>query len=462
MLHPSGNPESAANLSAAWQARCVERRVDTNFSRGERADELLRAVVDAVGQGNPTAALGRAARAWGGQFSEPSDAVTELTCLGGVLLSQGADGLIGQAEIAGASHTNGTMTVELSDPAWRRAALTDPLERLLVVWDQLMTEAVDAATSTLRSAALIDPLTGCANRRARTRTWPEPSEPHIGRTWICPSSSSTSTGSRPSTTLRDMRPATTHSSNSSPPCARPFEGPTRCIAPEAMNSWSCVRSPMPSVPGSYATGRTPGGPKFSWGTASLKSVQTGKGDDWGVLVAAADRDLYTRRHTRRSLAAPRRRRVAVASVAASVVAAATAATVMATSPANPHGSLAIGANHPSQTTLGMEPGAGTRPAQDRPQGPAAHPAPRPHRCQQAAGRRRAHRTTRAKAQTLGQALLAPPSSWVGLGQLGQRPDPSPGQHDAILGDDARRTTLAADVGSGGTANSGIGRSRLGW
>src|SRR5258708_6196769 len=94
MLHPSGYPESAANLSAAWQARCVERRVDTNLSRGERADELLRALVDAIGQGIPTAALGRAGRAWGGQFNEPSDAVTELTCLGGVLLSQGTNGLV--------------------------------------------------------------------------------------------------------------------------------------------------------------------------------------------------------------------------------------------------------------------------------------------------------------------------------------------------------------------------------
>ena len=69
--------------------------------QGERAIDLLGAVVEAVDRGVPTAALGRAARSWGGQFSEPSDAVAELTCLLGVLLTRGPEGPAGSPQVSG-------------------------------------------------------------------------------------------------------------------------------------------------------------------------------------------------------------------------------------------------------------------------------------------------------------------------------------------------------------------------
>ena len=458
MLHPSGYPESAANLSAAWQARCAERRVDTNLCRGERADELLRAVVDAIGQGNPTAALGRAARAWGGQFSEPSDAVTELTCLGGVLLSKGTNGLIA-LEIADASPTNGAMNGVPVDTAWPpRAASTDPLENLLVVWDQIMTEAVDAATSTLRSAALIDPLTGCANRRALN----EDLARAVGAAHR--SNMDLSVLVIDLDGLKAINDSEGHAAGDNALIELVATLRSAIRAADTLYRTGgdefLVLCPFTDALGARELMRRaehPGGPRFSWGTASLKSVRTEMADDWGALVAAADRDLYTRRHTRRSPATPRRRRVAVASVAASVVAAATAATVMATSPSNPQGSLAIGPNPSSQTTLGHGAGSGDKTSAGSSPKSGGTPSPTTTPLPPGSGTPAGALDNSSQGASTGTGTpgSSAPSGSVSVSSGGAQ-IAAPVSTTPSSATTPAETTLAADVGSGGSANSGTG------
>jgi len=103
---------------------------------------VIVAVLDALARGTETSALGRAARTWGANFGSPVEALAAVTCLREVL----------------AATPNGPWPT-------RPAGSMGSGEAARVI-DQLMLESVDAASGALRASARVDPLTGCANRRA--------------------------------------------------------------------------------------------------------------------------------------------------------------------------------------------------------------------------------------------------------------------------------------------------------
>jgi diguanylate cyclase (GGDEF)-like protein len=128
----------------AWAERCRFFGVDPANCVSVEARYLLEAVRNAVRGGGGTLELGRAARAWGGRFSAPVDALTSVSALREVLVES-------QGLLPGASNES-----------W----LPVPAYRFNRVADQLLHEAVDAASANLRAAARTDALTSCANRMA--------------------------------------------------------------------------------------------------------------------------------------------------------------------------------------------------------------------------------------------------------------------------------------------------------
>lgn len=125
-----GSSELRRGVLQAWTKGCRARGGD--LGSPTEALLLVTALVTAPRAGTPTPDLGRAARTWGARFTAPADALGMLVPLRDAVLER-----------------------PVPDPALAR--------RLL---DDVMAQAVDAASGHLRASALQDHLTGCANRRA--------------------------------------------------------------------------------------------------------------------------------------------------------------------------------------------------------------------------------------------------------------------------------------------------------
>jgi diguanylate cyclase (GGDEF)-like protein len=300
---PDGDVHS--ELLAAWRDRCRRRGVETSHVGDSSAGYLVDALVGALAVGSETPELGRCARTWGARFDSPVEALAAVTCLREVLGS-----LDGHVVAAG-------------------LVVADAIDGLPRVVDQLMLESVDAAAGSLRAAARVDPLTGCANRRALQEELPH-AVASARRSGLPVSVAMIDLDG-----LKRVNDEHGHAAGDAALVAlvtalrralRGLDGLYRSGGDEFV-----VVSPFTAAAGSrrmLERAATLGAPAFSWGVASLDSLGPQSADDPERLLLAADADLYARRRARQraALAAARRRRLrAAASVTATAALTATAA-----------------------------------------------------------------------------------------------------------------------------------------
>jgi GGDEF domain-containing protein len=317
-----GSEDRCRQLLDSWERRC-RGQGPSEYCSGDDAFFLVTALNSALTLGVHTPELGRAARTWGAQFGIPADALSAIFHLRDALVSFAEDG-------------HRPATVWAPTLAW--------------VFDQVIMEVVDAASANLRSAARIDALTGCANRRAL--------DEELVRTLA----SARRSGLDMALAVLDLDGLKTINDTKGHPA-----GDAALVSlVEALRSALrkadtlyrtggdefVVLAPFTDAAGAQSLMRRAeqlGGPPFSWGVAgttsaafaahlrelspavpgageaALASGGTGGGDhslesEAAALLATADTDLYARRRARRrdQLRARRRRRAAVvASVAAS-------------------------------------------------------------------------------------------------------------------------------------------------
>lgn len=301
-------------LLDAWERRC---RAQGDAARCSGADALflVRAVSNALDRGSGgTSELGRAARTWGAGLSAPVEALSAVVQLREAVVSL-PDGLPAGMDAAG------------------------PV--VAQVFDHVMMEAVDAASANLRSAARVDSLTGCANRRAL--------DEELGHALA----SARRSGLDLTVAIVDLDGLKavndTEGHAAGDAALVSLVATLRSVLREADTLYRTggdefvVLTPFTDAAGARALMRRAehmDGPAFSWGvasTAELGSVAAGQASAAGrlpqpdgaaasvdadalVLFTAADLDLYARRRARRrqELRTRRKRRaVAVATVAAS-------------------------------------------------------------------------------------------------------------------------------------------------
>lgn len=352
-----GSEDRCRQLLDLWERRCRAQGSSEHCS-GEDAFFLVTALNSALTLGLHTPELGRAARTWGAQFGIPADALSAIFHLRDALVSFAED--------------HGQAAVWASTLAW--------------VFDQVIMEVVDAASANLRSAARIDALTGCANRRAL--------DEELVRTLA----SARRSGLDMALAVLDLDGLKTINDTKGHPAGDAalvsLVDALRTALRKADTLYRTggdefvVLTPFTDAAGAQSLMRRAeqlGGPPFSWGVAGTTSAAfaahleelspaipiageagsvsegTRGGDhslesEAAALLAAADTDLYARRRARRrdQLRARRRRRAAVvASVAAS--ASVTSGAVLAAVSGTPSG---LSAQGPSGARTGSS-GGGT-------------------------------------------------------------------------------------------------------
>jgi diguanylate cyclase (GGDEF)-like protein len=279
----------------AWCRRCDERSADPGRCSGREAVFLLTALGPALRRGATTPELARAARSWGAGSPSPAEAVASLACL--------------------------------------REVLVGPTSDAHRVFDQVMAEAVDGASSSLRVAARTDPMTGCANRLAL--------DEEMGRAVR----GARRSGLDVAVAVIDLdglkRINDTHGHAAGDASILALVTALRTALRDGDSLYRIggdefvVVAPFTDGAGAAAMLRRAvhsGAPGFSWGVASLVGVGPDAADDPRQLLLAADGDLYDRRRQSRrrsSGAAARRRGALAASVAASVALASTGAVAVA-------------------------------------------------------------------------------------------------------------------------------------
>ena len=192
---------------------------------------------------------------------------------------------------------------------------------VLKVLDRVLSEAIEGVSSSLREAALIDPLTGCANRRALSEDLERAvagARPHRSR---CRRG-----GDRPRRVEADQRHpwprrrrlhASRPVADSLKSAVRDTDAVYRVGGDEFV-----VLIPFSGTGGAAAAmqrAKAEGAPTFSWGAASLSMLPAGS--DVDKLIELADASLYaTRRNVRPITSArPRRHRTALVGAAAAAV-----------------------------------------------------------------------------------------------------------------------------------------------
>ena len=338
-------------LLDAWERRC-RTHGDPAACEGAEAVYLVEALNDALRRGSGTPELGRAARTWGGGFPAPVAAL-EAICQ----LREAVAETTGQAEAEG--------------PA---------VPAVFRLFDQAMLEAVDAATANLRSAARIDPLTNCANRRAF--------DEELGRAL----SSAQRSGLDMALVLVDMdglksiNDTRGHAAGDAALVA--LVETLRGVLRDADSLYRtggdefAVLAPFTDASGARSLMRRAeemGGPAFSWGVAASSSLAGGTGSGPGsgregwleteaaAFLNAADADLYARRRARRRAHVRTRRKrrtltaVSVVAAAAAVASGgALAATLTGGSMGTPHqrssGPQALAAGGGSSANTPLRPG----------------------------------------------------------------------------------------------------------
>ncbi len=330
----SNNPWSRSDrrreLLAAWERRC-RAKGEADHCTGADALFLVTTLTNAIRRGAATPELGRAARTWGAGFASPVEALATLT------------------------HLRDALTDVDDRPT---GGLAVPVAIINRVFDQVMMEAVDAASTNLRSVARKDPLTGCANRRAL--------DEELGHAVA----SARRSGLDLTVAIADLdglkRINDNYGHAAGDTALVSLVAVLRSVLREADTLYRTggdefvVVAPFTEPAGARALmsrAERIGGPSFSWGIASLAQLPADVAAEMvaPALLATADGDLYQRRRAYRQaiLRAERKRRiVTVASLAASAAAlsggaVAAALTIGAAPAGSPDAGAPVAAKAPS-------------------------------------------------------------------------------------------------------------------
>jgi diguanylate cyclase (GGDEF)-like protein len=278
------------SLHDMWAA-CANGHDSSRDFDSDEARALAQAVENSIDRREPAPGLRKIAGNWGAIHSSPEAVVSGVTSL-----REAASSLVRTGLREG-------------DEA------TEHLERLLAVFDDVLLGAVEGVSSSLREAALTDPLTGCANRRAL--------EADLERSIA----SARRTGLDISIAVIDLDGLKgindTHGHAAGDATLRAL---AQSLAEAVRRTDAVYRVGgdefVVLVPFSARTGaaalmkraQEKGAPSFSWGVASLSMLDPGCGPD--DLVALADASLYaSRRNLRTEIRArPNRHRIVLAVV----------------------------------------------------------------------------------------------------------------------------------------------------
>lgn len=327
-MPPAATGDAAAtSVLQRWADRCDRRGLPSNQCRGPEANYLVTAVETALRRGTRTPHLGRASRSWGSRVASPGDAVAILSCLREVL----------------------------ADPAMAPTHSGD-ITTIHLVLDQIMLQAVDAASGNLHAAARTDPLTGCANRRALAEDLRRATASAMADQLDLAVVAIDLDG------LKKINDSDGHAAGDAAllglvstvrNCLRESDSIYRVGGDEFV-----ILAPFTDEAGAselmHRVERS-GGPRFSWGIASMSSFGFAAGDDPHQLIQAADADLYERRrhrHNRRLLENRRRRALAAAAGVVVAVAASMVASSELSPDVGPRIDAAIGTTSPSRHGTG--------------------------------------------------------------------------------------------------------------
>ncbi len=354
-------------LPERWAA-CSEGRDGARHVQTEEALALARAVETSLARNRVTADLTRTAREWGARLPSPSVVVSAVASLREAVTSmhEAATPLPEETPFEGPDLRSGARVVRLQVSDSARTVDEDPSTSAVVpanvlkVLDRVLSEAIEGVSSSLREAALIDPLTGCANRRALTEDL-ERAVAGARRTGLdvavavidldgLKQINDTNGHAAGDATLQDL-------ARSLRAAGRDTDNVYRVGGDEFV-----VLIPFSGTGGAAAAmqrARAEGAPSFSWGAASLSMLAPGS--DVDELIALADASLYASRRNVRPItsARPRRpRRVLVGAAAAAAVGiGVSSALVLPSSPQQ----AAIGALAPTGTQTGSGSGGGHTP-----------------------------------------------------------------------------------------------------
>ena len=392
------------SLPERW-ASCSEGRDGARHVQTSEALALARAVKISLERNRPTADLTRTARDWGASLPSPSAVVSAVASLREAVFSLHvpaisdeqapidrsdgrSSGQIVLLPVAQSGQSAGQSAGESDLPADRALDREDvddnadgglPATEVVVpasvlkVLDRVLSEAIEGVSSSLREAALIDPLTGCANRRAlredldravagARRTGLDVAVAVIDLDGL-KQINDTHGHAAGDSTLQNL-------ADSLKAAVRDTDAVYRVGGDEFV-----VLIPFSGTGGAAAAmqrAKAEGAPKFSWGASSLSTLPAGS--DVDKLIDMADASLYaTRRNVRPITSArPRRHRTALVGAAAAAVVAlgVTSAFELPSSPqqaaigAPAPGGVNDGGGHasPDQTRIAVPPARRNSPA----------------------------------------------------------------------------------------------------
>ncbi len=270
----AGGTDIRKQLLSLWEERCRKSDLDPAPCASADALFLVSALAAALQHGGQTPQLGRAARSWGGRFTAPVEALAALAALREVVLEA---------------------TTEPREGTWA-VGLPVASESVNQVVDQLMLEAVDAASAKLRVLARTDALTGCANRLALKEDLAR-SISSAARSGLDLALAAIDLDG-----LKKINDTQGHAAGDA--ALKDLVARLRAALRDADQLYRTggdefvAVAPFTDEGGASAMlerATQAGGPSFSWGVASLREVGQPAIDDPEALVAAADKDLYLRR-----------------------------------------------------------------------------------------------------------------------------------------------------------------------
>jgi diguanylate cyclase (GGDEF)-like protein len=291
-------PASSSNrdLLDRWAA-CSEDRDGSRHTQTQEALVLARAVESSLSRRRCSPELKKAAREWGATLPDPSAVVSSIAAL---------------REAA---------SMDLSRDSFQPDEGSAVPARVLQIIDRVLSEAIEGVSTSLRDAALVDPLTGCANRRALDEDL-ERAAAGANRTGLDVAVTVIDLDG-----LKQINDTNGHAAGDS--SLRDLAEALRSVVRETDTIYRVggdefvVLMPFSGTAAAASTMQRAreqkNAPAFSWGVASLSMIAPGSGV--GQLLDLADASLYARRRTTRRSGShwPGHRRKAAAGAAAAAV-----------------------------------------------------------------------------------------------------------------------------------------------